>query len=101
MEKYLGYTILNDDEITAFYSGTYDLTTLRENQYLVIGKEVYKYQNGEATRVNYLTIDSHMGGIIKPRNIEQRMAVDLLKDRTSKVKVLRGVFGSGKIFAHG
>lgn len=35
-------------------------------------------------------------GKIKPRNEQQELVIDLLLDRDSKIKVVRGVYGSGK-----
>ena len=37
-----------------------------------------------------------LDGVIKPRNIEQELAFHMLKDETSRIKVLTGRYGSGK-----
>ena len=44
------------------------------------------------------TINNKFTKTIKPRNEEQILALDLLQDRHSKIKLIRGVYGSGKDF---
>jgi len=44
------------------------------------------------------TISNKFTKTIKPRNEEQILALDLLQDRHSKIKLIRGVYGSGKDF---
>ena len=104
---YKGYVNieLNDEEMAEFYSGEVGLEGLHieENEYCVVyderGKAVDKYccRNGRLDRVdpNARFSNSYMG-TIKPRNLEQELAFDMLADRESKVKVVRGVYGSGK-----
>lgn len=76
----------------------------KENEYLLIsdadGKVVDKYcfQNGQFRQVRFPMITNKYSKPIKPRNDHQVLALDLLQDRTSKVKILRGVYGSGKDF---
>lgn len=61
--------------------------------------DTYCYQNGTFRKVQYPTIENEYAGTIKPRNPGQIIAMDMLKDPTSKVKLVRGVYGSGKLFA--
>lgn len=94
---YKGYLVLSDEEAIAnFYSNHVISEPVYENEYVFIEKDIYKFINGEFERVDYKTIDNIWSGIIRPRNIEQQAAIDLLSDRTSKVKIIRGVYGSGK-----
>ena len=73
-----------------------------ENEYLIARNtqneiiDYFKFVGGELNRVEFLTLDSKWCGSIKPRNPEQRLAFDMLKDTRSKVKLLRGIYGSGK-----
>lgn len=75
---------------------------LHENEYFLVednyGKIIDKfcYQNGKLRKVKYGIIDNQYVGQIKPRNLQQQLAVDMLQDDISKVKLIRGVFGSGK-----
>lgn len=93
---YTGYTILDEQQSADFYSNKLDLSQFYENQYLFIGKDVYKYQNGECKRVDYPVIDNMWSGLIKPRNIEQTAAIDMLLDNKSTVKLITGTWGVGK-----
>ena len=93
--------LTKEEEISDFYERTFNTEghtqlELHPNEYIFVGNEVYCYQDDFIRRVNYNTIDSEYSGTIKPRNIEQIAAIDMLQDRTSKVKILRGVYGSGK-----
>ena len=82
-----------------FYSDDFDKSRLRENQYILCGNEVYVYINGFIKKVEYPTISNqYTDNTIKPYDIYQYCAMDMLKSRTSKVKLIRGVYGSGKDF---
>ena len=106
-KNYTGYTEiqLTDMELCDFYSGNSPLQdTLNENEYLVI-KDVndkvidkYCFQGGELRKVKYPIIENKWCGKIKPRNAYQELAVDMLQDKNSKVKLIKGVYGSGKDF---
>ena len=104
---YKGYKILNlyDFQMADFYGENQYIWTkdLKENQYVLIkaaetGEIVDKYcfQNGELRQVKYNTIQNAYCGKIKPRNLQQELAMDMLIDKHSKVKLVQGVYGSGK-----
>ena len=104
----MGYTriSLTDAEMAEFYNspiGFEDLI-LPENEYLIVedasGKVVDKfcYQKGKLRKLIVGRIENKYMGTVKPRNLEQECAFDMFLDRTSAVKVLRGVYGSGKDF---
>lgn len=106
-KNYTGYTEiqLTDTELCDFYSGNSPLQdTLNENEYLVIKDtdnkiiDKYCFQNGELRKVKYPVIENKWCGKIKPRNAYQELAVDMLQDKNSKVKLIKGVYGSGKDF---
>ena len=103
METYLGYRELefSDEEVGDFYSGNYDFSFMHINEYCIIkshGEVIDKicYQGDELRWVRWPVIHDHYGNEIKARNIYQNFAIDLLQDPTTKVKLLRGVYGSGK-----
>lgn len=96
MNSYTGYKILNDDEMAHFYAGQYPVTLLNKNEYLILGSDLYKHQDNQCIRVDYPIIESSWGGIVKPRNIEQRAAIDMLLDNHSTVKLITGTWGVGK-----
>ena len=97
---------MNDDCLAQFYSNK-DLWAgdLYENQYMLIkdstGEIVDKYcrQNGELRQVLYHKLGGTFTGAIKPRNPQQICLFDMLKDKTSKIKLVTGRFGSGKTMA--
>ena len=109
MEKYGCIEIeLNEEKLAAFYNNKElyaELYNLKENQYLLIkdntGEVVdrYCYQNGELRQVMFMKLGGAFTGTIKPRNPEQVCLFDMLKDKTSKVKLVTGRFGSGKTLA--
>ena len=105
--NYKGYIelLFNDNQLAYFYGNkkSYEQECgLKENQYLLIkdktGEVVDKYcfQNGELRQVKYNTIQNAYCGKIKPRNLQQELAMDMLIDKHSKVKLVQGVYGSGK-----
>ena len=105
---YKGYieVEMNDNCLAQFYSNK-DLWAgdLYENQYLLIkdstGEIVDKYcrQNGELRQVLFCKLGGSFTGAIKPRNPQQACLFDMLKDKTSKIKLVTGRFGSGKTLA--
>lgn len=100
---YTGYDVLqlSDEDLAEFYEGKLDLDYLVENEYLVLknsnGEVVDKYvlQNGELVRLSYSFIHG-FEETIKPRNTEQELALHLLQDPLTKIKLITGVAGSGK-----
>ena len=104
---YKGYIEVNldDEKLAHFYNNKEayaELYMMKENQYLLVkdstGEIVDKYcfQNGELRQVKYNTIQNAYCGKIKPRNLQQELAMDMLIDKHSKVKLVQGVYGSGK-----
>lgn len=107
---YKGYIELtfNDDQLSFFYNNKkmYEQDcNLKENQYLLIkdhtGEVIdkYCYQNGELRQVLFCKLGGTFTGAIKPRNPQQACLFDMLKDKTSKIKLVTGRFGSGKTLA--
>jgi predicted ribonuclease YlaK len=106
-DSYLGYKIvsLTDEELSEFYSG---ISTNRFNclinEYLIIKNvagdivDKFKWDGNKYSTVNYRQLNNSFSGKIKPKNIEQELAFDLLQDGNIKVKVLRGKAGTGKDF---
>lgn len=102
---YKGYIELDltEEGLADFYSNRDKYVDLvRENQYLLIkdftGEIIDKYcrQNDELRQVKYNVIQNAYCGKIKPRNLQQELAMDMLIDKYSKVKLIQGVYGSGK-----
>lgn len=104
-DVYKGYRelVLNDDEISDFYSGLYELPAdVMDNEYLLMKNSAgeiidkIRYADGAYTHVRYPVINDHYGNMIKARNEYQNCAIDLLLNPAAKVKLIRGVYGSGK-----
>lgn len=95
---------LDEEEMAEWYSNRLPAPTdLKTNQYLFIenleGNIVDKYRCDEdgLKKVLFNTISNKFSNtVIKPRNDEQIAVIDSLNNRSSKVKVIRGVYGSGK-----
>ena len=105
---YKGYIELDltEEGLADFYSNRAKYVDLvRENQYLLIkdstGEIIDKYcrQNGELRQVLFCKLGGSFTGAIKPRNPQQVCLFDMLKDKTSKIKLVTGRFGSGKTLA--
>lgn len=107
---YKGYIEVqfDDEKLASFYNNKElyaELYMLKENQYFLIkdstGEVVdrYCYQNGELRQVFFIKLGGTFTGAIKPRNPQQTCLFDMLKDKTSKIKLVTGRFGSGKTLA--
>lgn len=106
MSEYFGFrqAVMSDEEIAAFYEnseafGNFDCLI---NEYLLIqnrfGEDVdqYRWSGSEFIKVPFKQINSRFVGKIKPRNLQQQLALDLLYNNDITVKVLTGKFGTGK-----
>lgn len=107
---YKGYVDVqfDDEHLARFYNNKEvyaELFELKENEYFLVsdasGEIVDKYcfQNGEMRQVQYHKLGGNFTGAIKPRNPQQACLFDMLKDKTSKIKLVTGRFGSGKTIA--
>ena len=106
--KYLGYkTITTDEDLIweAIYSeSTNNIFDCLENEYVYIvspsteNYDILKWTDGKYKKLAYKTINNNFVDKIKPRNIQQQMAFDLLQSKTETIKVITGRFGSGKTF---
>lgn len=106
MSEYFGFrqAVMSDEEIATFYEnseafGNFDCLI---NEYLLIqnrfGEDVdqYRWSGSEFVKVPFKQINSRFVGKIKPRNLQQQLALDLLYNNDITVKVLTGKFGTGK-----
>lgn len=103
--NYTGYTelTLTDEEFNELYS-TQNLKNyiFHENEYIIFLNEegivVDKqcYQNGKLRPVKFACFSNAYTGKLKPRNIHQELAFDMLKDRRTTVKLITGTWGTGK-----
>lgn len=104
-EEYKGFkeVLLSDYEMAHFYEN------LNENKYECLINEYLLLENtkGEIVDklkwngekyipISYRPINNDFTGKIKPRNLEQELAFDMLQDNNSTVKVISGCMGSGK-----
>ena len=107
---YKGYIEVqfDDDRLAHFYNNREvyaELFNLKENQFFLVcdktGEVVdrYCFQNGELRQVMFHKLGGTYTGAIKPRNPQQVCLFDMLKDKTSKIKLVTGRFGSGKTIA--
>lgn len=95
----------NDEETASFYETGKIPLEMKENEYLLIrnseGEIVDKkcFQGGTLRSLKYTKITGTLTPSIKARNPYQELAIDMLTASNGpKVKVLRGVYGSGKDF---
>jgi predicted ribonuclease YlaK len=103
--EYTGYKELQltDEQFSQIYTdGILDGYDFLENEYLIAKNsdgdivDKFIYQNGLLEQVHYQTLKNEYLGVIKPRNPQQHLVIDTLLDPTSKIKVIKGVYGSGK-----
>ena len=92
-----------DTTLSAFYSDPHtNWFDCVENEYLLIldkdGKPIdeYKWDGNKYVRLRFKNIDNMFSGRIVPRNVQQRMAFDMLQDDKTTIKIMTGCFGSGK-----
>lgn len=92
------------EQLAHFYSHPHDNSIIEApiHGYVVIKDsegtmvDVRKWDGSSFVKLKFNPISNGYMGTIKPRNLEQRMAFDMLQDDESIMKVLTGCFGSGK-----
>jgi PhoH-like ATPase len=106
---YNGYQelTLEDEELAHFYS-TNELPEqynnyFLENEYLLLKEKnndeiigYYVYKDGKFNPLKYQKIVNTYCEKLLPKNPQQVCAMDILKDASTKLKLIRGVVGSGK-----
>lgn len=104
---YKGYfdIILNEEDYARLYENPTDnILNCYINQYVLIEDAIgnmvdrFKWDGERYTKLSYKQINNDYSGKIKPRNIHQELAFDMLQDKKTTVKVLTGRFGSGKTY---
>lgn len=106
MTEYTGFkdiVLTNPNDINALYNPkTNETFGCLENEYLIARDEkeevidLFKCKNGRLAQVPYKAIESKFAGKIKPRNIQQKLGIDMLYDTDTTIKILTGKFGTGK-----
>lgn len=105
LDIYKGYkeVILTEQELADFYQNSSNQWDLLLNEYLLIknskGEIIDKKkwtEDSNFKNINYKTIDNIYTGKIKPKNIQQELAFDLLQNKNITIKSIFGKFGSGK-----
>lgn len=106
MTEYTGFKdiiLTNPNDINALYDPkTNETFGCLENEYLIARDEkeevidLFKCKNGRLAQVPFKAIESKFAGKIKPRNIQQKLGIDMLYDTDTTIKILTGKFGTGK-----
>ena len=107
MDEYLGFkeVILSDNEVNnVFQSDVINTYGCITNQYLIAKDEcgntieLMRCDGDKMVRVPYKTINGRFLGKVKPRNVQQQLAIDMLYNSDITVKAITGAFGTGKDF---
>ena len=106
MTEYTGFkdiVLTNPNDINALYDPkTNETFGCLENEYLIARDEkeevidLFKCKDGRLAQVPYKAIESKFAGKIKPRNIQQKLGIDMLYHTDTTIKILTGKFGTGK-----
>ena len=93
---------LTDAQLAMFYSNKLDMSEFKvaPMEYIVLpdDNDPYIWDGKKVSKVKRQTIRSRHFGTIKPRNLEQVMAIDMLKRDNTPVKIIGGQAGTGKTF---
>lgn len=104
MDEYRGFQeIYPDDERLPIFYGDLNSNIFNclQNEYVLIydvngeAKDFYRWDGSKYVLVGYKTIKNDFT-VVKPRNPQQRLAIDMLYNQDVTVKILVGKFGTGK-----
>lgn len=102
---YTGYIEVvpnEEDHIELYTHPDHNIYQLLCNQYLIVKDEEgnvtdkLKWNGIKYEHISFKPINNDYTGKLKPRNIQQELAFDMLQDKTTTIKVITGRFGSGK-----
>ena len=102
---YKGYLDLfptEEEHAKAYENPNDNIFDCLTNQYVIIKDsnanviDKFKWDGEKYIKLSFKQINNEYSGKIKPRNVHQELAFDLLQDKKTTVKVLSGRFGSGK-----
>lgn len=102
-EGFKDVVVQDDAELAAFYENpSQNVFDCYENEYVILHRpddtviDKLKWDGAAYKTLSFRQINDNYEGKIKPRNIHQELAFDLLQDKKTTVKALLGCFGSGK-----
>lgn len=104
-DEYCGWSrhYLDDNKMNLLYSDPkMNILNCKINEYAQIYqgqelKDILRWDGNEYQPIKYKDIKNpYLGETIRPRNIEQKMAFDLLQNQDIKVKLLTSAWGGGK-----
>ena len=102
---YIEYTFPTEQDMAQFYEKINENSLdLKINQYALLyspdGNLVdrVKWTDEKYVAVSFRNINNDFVGKVKPRNIQQELAFDMLQNDDITIKVLVGGFGTGKDF---
>lgn len=104
-ENYTGYidrVVTNEELSENFTNRNNNIYNCLTNQYVILRNTdnkvvaIMKWNGEEYKNISYKTFDSEYMGEIKPINLQQKLAFDMLQDNEITIKVLSGEYGSGK-----
>ena len=107
MDEYLGFkevSLTDEETASIFQPEPYNTFGCIQNQYLVAKDseenviDLLRCNGDHLSKVQFKTINSRFLGKVKPRNIQQQLAIDRLYNNDITVKVITGKFGTGKDF---
>lgn len=105
MDEYRGFQeIASDDErLSTFYGDlANNIFGCRQNEHIIVydadgvAKDFYRWDGTKYVHVGYRVIKNDYTGNVRPRNPQQRLAIDMLYNQDITVKILVGKFGTGK-----
>lgn len=107
MSEYLGFkeVILDDEELSRIYQKEpgYNLGCA-VNEYLIVNDangnfvDSFRWDGEHFARAPYKQVSSRFIGKVKPRNVQQQIAIDMLYNPDITINMIGGKFGTGKTF---
>lgn len=103
--KYTGYKdlVLTNEQFAEIYTNkALSGEEFVENEYLIARSEdgeiqdKFRFTKGKLEQVKFTTFDNTYTGQLKPRNVHQELAFDMLKNKDITVKLVTGTWGTGK-----
>ena len=100
---YIEITPTEEEWADLYSNSTENIYNCFNNQYLIVHNESgvvdrFKWVNDGYKKLSYKQINNSFVNKIKPRNIQQECAFDMLQDKNTTIKVITGRFGSGKTY---
>ena len=104
IEDYNGYRVVKAEDVAEIYQDVKtNVLDCKINEFILVENEdeivdIMTWTGREYRHIRYDDIENDFMGKVKPRNILQKVAFDIIQNKDITIKIVTGSYGTGKDF---